>query len=574
MADRPEQLVLRVDRTDPSKNVVRGFHAFARFLARHPEWHGRVRMLALLDPSRQEIPDYAEYVGAIHRAAREVNDQFSDTGWTPIDLRVSDNFAQAIAAYKQYDVLLVNAIVDGMNLIAKEAPLVNERAGVLVLSENAGAHEELGALRAVGQPVRPGGDGGRHRGGADDAREERGAPRRGHPRARPRARRAARGSTASWPTSTRSWRGRAVSDSMLIVAALNGTRSRLECPKVPLTAEELAAEAKRAVDAGAGLVHVHARKKDGLPAFDLFIEDVVRAIRAQGGRADLDLDAAHARDLARHGHRALRRAARAARPRDRRRAAARARPAGAPRGGAPDPRGAASGAGVRPEPVAIGVDSLGDFETLYNDSLLSKAPYIVAELGPSDGRGSDRDGGHAAQRAAPGRRVPRARSRGSTSGDVGPGRGEPDRAGRGAPPPGTMCASASRTPRRCRTAARPRRTPSWSRWRCAWRRPSAASDGAGRRARAAALRSRAEPPPVRRRHRDRLDVECAGSSSSSRWPPSSAVSPACSSVGLDAPGRRRRAVATSPLAAGAAEGRHARAAARAARRWTAPAGST
>jgi trehalose 6-phosphate synthase len=144
LAARPERLVLRVDRTDPSKNVVRGFHAFARFLARHPEWHGRVQMLALLDPSRQEIPDYAEYVGAIHRAAREVNDQFSDPGWTPIDLRVSDNFAQAIAAYKQYDVLLVNAIVDGMNLIAKEAPLVNERAGVLVLSENAGAHEELG----------------------------------------------------------------------------------------------------------------------------------------------------------------------------------------------------------------------------------------------------------------------------------------------------------------------------------------------------------------------------------------------------------------------------------------------
>src|SRR4051812_2465006 len=143
-AERPERLVLRVDRTDPSKNVVRGFHAFARFLARHPEWHGRVRMLALLDPSRQEIPDYAEYVGAIHRAAREVNDQFSDPGWTPIDLRVSDNFAQVIAAYKQYDVLLVNAIVDGKNLIAKEAPLLNERAGVLVLSENAGAHEELG----------------------------------------------------------------------------------------------------------------------------------------------------------------------------------------------------------------------------------------------------------------------------------------------------------------------------------------------------------------------------------------------------------------------------------------------
>jgi trehalose 6-phosphate synthase len=143
--DRPEKLILRVDRTDPSKNVIRGFHAFARFLATRADWHGRVRMLALLDPSRQEIPEYAEYVGAIHRAAREVNDQFATEVWTPIELRVSENFPQAVAGYKQYDVLLVNAIVDGMNLIAKEAPLVNERDGVLILSENAGAHEELGA---------------------------------------------------------------------------------------------------------------------------------------------------------------------------------------------------------------------------------------------------------------------------------------------------------------------------------------------------------------------------------------------------------------------------------------------
>ncbi len=180
---------------------------------------------------------------------------------------------------------------------------------------------------------------------------------------------------------------------MLIVAALNGTRSRLECPKVPLTAEDLATEAKRAVEAGAGLVHVHARKKDGLPAFDLFIEDVVTAIRGEGRRADLDLDAAHAGDLARHGDGHLRRAARAARPRDRRRAGARSPTSRriARRRGRSSRR--ARRAGVRPEPVAIGVDSLGDFETLYNDSLLSKAPYIVAELGPSDGRGSDRMAG-------------------------------------------------------------------------------------------------------------------------------------------------------------------------------------
>jgi trehalose 6-phosphate synthase len=143
-AKREEFMVLRVDRTDPSKNVVRGFRAFEFYLDAHPEMRGRVTMLALLDPSRQEIPEYAEYLGAIQRAARAVNDRFQHDGWTPVDLRIEDNFLLSVAAYKQYDVLLVNAIYDGLNLVAKEGPLVNERDGVLILSENAGAHEELG----------------------------------------------------------------------------------------------------------------------------------------------------------------------------------------------------------------------------------------------------------------------------------------------------------------------------------------------------------------------------------------------------------------------------------------------
>ena len=141
---RPEHMILRVDRTDPSKNIVRGFLAFEQYLDEHPEMHHRVGMLALLDPSRQDIPEYAEYLGAIQRAARSVNDRFQAGHWLPIDLQIADNFAQAVAAYKQFDVLLVNAIFDGMNLVAKEAPLINTRDGVLILSENAGAHEELG----------------------------------------------------------------------------------------------------------------------------------------------------------------------------------------------------------------------------------------------------------------------------------------------------------------------------------------------------------------------------------------------------------------------------------------------
>src|SRR5207247_10329562 len=101
-------------------------------------------MLALLDPSRQDIPEYAEYLGAIEREARRVNDRFQRSGWMPIDLQIDDDFPKSVAAYKQFDVLLVNAIFDGMNLVAKEAPLVNTRDGAVVLSENTGAHAELG----------------------------------------------------------------------------------------------------------------------------------------------------------------------------------------------------------------------------------------------------------------------------------------------------------------------------------------------------------------------------------------------------------------------------------------------
>ena len=136
--------------------------------------HGRVQMLALLDPSRQDIPEYAEYLGAIQRAARVVNDRFQREGWVPLDLQIQDNFPQAVAAYKQFDVLLVNAIFDGMNLVAKEAPLVNERDGVLILSENAGAHEELGEWALTVNPFDVAGQARGDPRGADDGR--RGAP--------------------------------------------------------------------------------------------------------------------------------------------------------------------------------------------------------------------------------------------------------------------------------------------------------------------------------------------------------------------------------------------------------------
>jgi trehalose 6-phosphate synthase len=144
VARRPERLIVRVDRTDPSKNIVRGFRAYELYLEAHPEAHGMVGMLALLDRSREDIPEYSEYLAAIQREARRVNDRFQHNGWTPLEVSIEDDFPGALAAYKQFDVLLVNAIFDGLNLVSKEAPLLNERDGVLILSENAGAHEELG----------------------------------------------------------------------------------------------------------------------------------------------------------------------------------------------------------------------------------------------------------------------------------------------------------------------------------------------------------------------------------------------------------------------------------------------
>jgi trehalose 6-phosphate synthase len=134
---------VRVDRVDPSKNIVRGLHAFELLLDLHAEWRGRVSMLALLDPSREAIPEYVAYRDEIERSAHAVNERHGDDRWLPVDLRIADDFGQSVAAYKQYDVLLVNAVYDGLNLVAKEGPLVNGRDGVLVLSENAGAHAEL-----------------------------------------------------------------------------------------------------------------------------------------------------------------------------------------------------------------------------------------------------------------------------------------------------------------------------------------------------------------------------------------------------------------------------------------------
>ncbi|HEX3692329.1 MAG TPA: trehalose-6-phosphate synthase [Solirubrobacteraceae bacterium] len=141
---RRDFLILRVDRADLSKNVLRGFSAFDLFLEQHHEFRERVTFVAQLMPSRTDVPEYAEYLERIEALVAVVNHRHGTPDWMPIQLKLRDDLEEAMAAYKHYDVLLVNAMFDGMNLVAKEGPIVNERDGVSILSENTGAHEELG----------------------------------------------------------------------------------------------------------------------------------------------------------------------------------------------------------------------------------------------------------------------------------------------------------------------------------------------------------------------------------------------------------------------------------------------
>ncbi|PRY00685.1 alpha,alpha-trehalose-phosphate synthase (UDP-forming) [Allonocardiopsis opalescens] len=138
------RLIVRVDRTELSKNIVRGLAAYREFLTDHPEWHGRVVHLAFAYPSRHDLPEYRAYTEAVRRTAEEINAEFGTEGWVPLILQVKDDYPRSLAAYQLADVLVVNPIRDGMNLVAKEGPVLSQGGCALVLSTEAGAAGELG----------------------------------------------------------------------------------------------------------------------------------------------------------------------------------------------------------------------------------------------------------------------------------------------------------------------------------------------------------------------------------------------------------------------------------------------
>jgi len=138
------KLLLRVDRLEPSKNILRGFLGFELFLQKYPGWRGRVVFLALLSPSREEVPAYRDYRADCRETADRINAAFGKDDWTPVVVKVQEDYTYAVAAYAEYDAMLVNPVHDGMNLVAMEGPIVNMRGGALILSRNAGAFGRLG----------------------------------------------------------------------------------------------------------------------------------------------------------------------------------------------------------------------------------------------------------------------------------------------------------------------------------------------------------------------------------------------------------------------------------------------
>jgi trehalose 6-phosphate synthase len=150
-----EFTILRVDRAEPSKNIIRGFHAFDRFLESHPEFQNRVNFIAVTQPSRMDVAEYRDYLDDMSATVGRINAKYAnvETGWQPIQVIMGESYPRVLAAMKWYDVLLVNSIIDGMNLVAKEGALINERSGVIVLSEGAGAAMQLGSEALMVSPA-------------------------------------------------------------------------------------------------------------------------------------------------------------------------------------------------------------------------------------------------------------------------------------------------------------------------------------------------------------------------------------------------------------------------------------
>ena len=141
---RGRSLIVRVDRMELSKNILRGLEGYAMFLERNPRARGRVVHYALTYPSRRDLPEYQAYTAEVKHMADSINERFRTRSWEPVLLELRDNYPRALAAMAAADLLIVNPVWDGMNLVAKEGPAISRRDLALILSRNAGAADDLG----------------------------------------------------------------------------------------------------------------------------------------------------------------------------------------------------------------------------------------------------------------------------------------------------------------------------------------------------------------------------------------------------------------------------------------------
>lgn len=143
------RLIVRSDRIEPAKAIGDGLDAFARLLEQRPELNGTVTQLIRATTSREDVEEYRLEREALEASVAAINARFATATWKPVELVVEDDIAGSLAAFQRYDILLITSRADGMNLVAREGPLLNERDGVLVLSRGAGAadaYEDGGAL--------------------------------------------------------------------------------------------------------------------------------------------------------------------------------------------------------------------------------------------------------------------------------------------------------------------------------------------------------------------------------------------------------------------------------------------
>jgi trehalose 6-phosphate synthase len=142
----------RVDRTELSKNVWRGLLAYRELVRRYPQWRGEVVHVVHDNPSREDLPAYREYTASLERLADEISDEFSTDDWTPLLLEIGDDYPAALAALRRSDVVFVNSVRDGMNLVVLEGLVLSERHPAVVLSRETGAAEVLGQDAIVVNP--------------------------------------------------------------------------------------------------------------------------------------------------------------------------------------------------------------------------------------------------------------------------------------------------------------------------------------------------------------------------------------------------------------------------------------